>query len=126
MSFHDNLLSRKNKPRSVEAEIQPATNDNASYGLIVRGPGKIAEKPCSGSYVSLEREGRERRNQTDEPPQEKDPEGARPYSVPGLASRWGCSEGIIRGLIRDKILAHFRIGTLIRIRASEVERFECR
>lgn len=49
----------------------------------------------------------------------------RPFSVPQLAYRWGCSEALIRKLIRDQRLQCFRLGALIRISASEVERFEC-
>ena len=48
-----------------------------------------------------------------------------PYSVPQLAQRWGCSEGLVRKLIRDGQLQCFRPGSLIRIAAAEVERFEC-
>jgi excisionase family DNA binding protein len=48
-----------------------------------------------------------------------------PFSVPQLAQRWGCSEGLIRKMIRDGQLQCFRPGTLIRIAAAEVERFEC-
>ena len=126
MSFHENLLSRKNRPRSVEAKSQPAINDNASYGSILIGPAKIGEKPSSESNVSLERVGQDWRSPADGSSQDKSPESDRPYSVAGLASRWECSEGIIRGLIRNETLDHFRVGTLVRIRASEVERFECR
>lgn len=49
----------------------------------------------------------------------------RPFSVPQLADRWGCSEGLIRKLIRDNRLQCFRPGALIRISATEVERYEC-
>lgn len=50
---------------------------------------------------------------------------ARPYSVPALAERWECSEGLIRKMIGRGELASFRLGTLIRIHAAEVERVEC-
>lgn len=50
---------------------------------------------------------------------------ARPFSVPQLADRWGCSEGLVRKLIRDEQLQCFRPGALIRISAAEVERYEC-
>ena len=50
---------------------------------------------------------------------------ARPYSVPQLAERWGCSEGLVRKLIRSGDLQCFRPGALIRISAAEVERYEC-
>lgn len=48
----------------------------------------------------------------------------RPYSVPQLAARWGCSDGLIYKLIREGRLQCFRPGTLIRIPAAEVERYE--
>ncbi|QUM70831.1 helix-turn-helix domain-containing protein [Sphingopyxis granuli] len=48
----------------------------------------------------------------------------RPYSVPQLAERWGCSDSMIRKLINLGELKCFRIGALIRIAAAEVERFE--
>jgi excisionase family DNA binding protein len=48
-----------------------------------------------------------------------------PLSVPKLAQRWECSEGLIYKLIREKQLIAFRPGSLIRIRLAEVERFEC-
>lgn len=47
------------------------------------------------------------------------------YTVRSLAQRWECSEGMIRKLIRQGLLQSFTIGTLIRIPAIEVERFEC-
>lgn len=51
----------------------------------------------------------------------------RPYSVPQLADRWGCSGSMVRKLINQGDLQSFRIGALIRISASEVERYEkCR
>lgn len=50
---------------------------------------------------------------------------ARAYTVATLAAEWECSEGAIRKLIADNRLGHFRIGTLIRIPAEEVRRFEC-
>jgi excisionase family DNA binding protein len=46
------------------------------------------------------------------------------YSVAKLARRWDCSEGLIYKLISNGTLKCFRPGTLIRIRASEVERYE--
>lgn len=48
-----------------------------------------------------------------------------PFSVPQLAYRWDCSEGLVRKMIREGRLQCFRPGTLIRISAAEVERFEC-
>lgn len=47
------------------------------------------------------------------------------YTVAKLAARWECSTGVIYRLIDDGKLACFRVGNLIRIRAEEVERFEC-
>lgn len=49
----------------------------------------------------------------------------RAFTVASLAASWSCSEGVIRKLIRDGQLGCFRLGTLIRIRAEEVARFEC-
>lgn len=40
---------------------------------------------------------------------------ASPFSVPQLAHRWGCSEGLIRKMIRDGRLHCFRPGTLIQM-----------
>lgn len=50
--------------------------------------------------------------------------GPRPYSVAQLAERWDCSQGLIRKLIRNGELQPFTLGTLIRITAAEVQRFE--
>ena len=50
---------------------------------------------------------------------------AKPYSPQTLAERWGCSDQKIRNMIEDRELAGFRLGKLIRIPASEVERYEC-
>ncbi|WP_442800404.1 helix-turn-helix domain-containing protein [Sphingomonas sp. STIS6.2] len=47
-----------------------------------------------------------------------------PFTVASLAERWGRSEGAVRNLFRASRLPHFRIGTLIRIPAAEVEKFE--
>lgn len=48
----------------------------------------------------------------------------RPYSIAQLADRWGCSDSMIRKLIKQGELTCFRIGALMRIAAAEVERFE--
>jgi len=48
----------------------------------------------------------------------------RPYSIPQLADRWGCSDSMIRKLIKQGELTCFRIGVLMRISAAEVQRFE--
>ena len=48
----------------------------------------------------------------------------RPYSVPRLAERWGCSDSLVRKLIYSGDLQSFRIGNLIRVPAAEVERYE--
>lgn len=48
----------------------------------------------------------------------------RPYSVAQLADRWGCSGNVVRKLINQGQLQFFRIGTLIRIPAAEVQRYE--
>jgi excisionase family DNA binding protein len=49
----------------------------------------------------------------------------RPFTVPSLAARWECSEGLIRKMIERGELHSFRIGALIRVPAAEVERIEC-
>jgi excisionase family DNA binding protein len=49
----------------------------------------------------------------------------RAYTVASLAEAWECSEGVIRKAIANGELGCFRLGTLIRIPAEEVERFEC-
>jgi excisionase family DNA binding protein len=50
---------------------------------------------------------------------------ARPFSPETLANRWGCSSEKVRQMCRRGELATFRLGKLIRIPASEVERIEC-
>jgi excisionase family DNA binding protein len=49
----------------------------------------------------------------------------RAFTVASLAAEWECSEGVIRKAIADGRLGCFRLGTLIRIPAEEVKRFEC-
>jgi len=49
----------------------------------------------------------------------------RAFTVSTLAREWHCSEGSIRKLIANSELGCFRLGTLIRIPAEEVARFEC-
>lgn len=49
----------------------------------------------------------------------------KPFTVSSLASRWECSEGLIRKMIERNELQSFRIGNLIRIPADEVGRLEC-
>jgi excisionase family DNA binding protein len=50
---------------------------------------------------------------------------ARAFTVASLAQEWDCSEGAIRKLVATGALGSFRVGTLIRIPAAEVERYEC-
>ena len=48
------------------------------------------------------------------------------YSVATLAQHWGCGTDTVYALIHGGTLRCFRLGgKLIRIRADEVERFEC-
>jgi len=47
------------------------------------------------------------------------------YSPAGLSKHWGCSQGHIYNMIHSGQLRFFRIGNLIRIATSEVERIEC-
>ena len=49
----------------------------------------------------------------------------RAYTVSTLADEWECSEGVIRKAIANGELGCLRLGTLIRIPAEEVRRFEC-
>jgi len=49
----------------------------------------------------------------------------KPFTVPSLAQRWGCSEGLIRKMIDRGELRSFRLGVLIRVPVEEVERVEC-
>ncbi len=50
---------------------------------------------------------------------------SRAYTVASLAREWECSEGAIRKAVSDGRIGHFRLGSLIRIPAEEVRRFEC-
>lgn len=47
------------------------------------------------------------------------------FTVPALANRWKCSEGLIRKMIKRGEIKSFRLGTLIRIPAEEVGKVEC-
>lgn len=49
------------------------------------------------------------------------------YDVPTLAERWACSIGTIRSLVASGELPSFKLGgKLVRIRADDVEKYECR
>lgn len=52
----------------------------------------------------------------------KDPKAA--HRVADLAERWSCSAGHIYGMIHSGKLRSFKIGTLLRISADEVNRIE--
>ena len=67
---------------------------------------------------------------TAEPVSTENPEpyanlGPKPFSPETLAERWGCSSEKIRQMVHSGELAGFRLGKLIRIKAIEVERYEC-
>ena len=48
------------------------------------------------------------------------------FNVSGLADRWGCGTDTIYNLIHSGNLVAFKLGgKLLRIRAEEVERYEC-
>jgi excisionase family DNA binding protein len=49
---------------------------------------------------------------------------SKPYSVQTLCERWNCTPGVIRRMIRRGELKVFHIGSLTRIAAEEVERWE--
>lgn len=52
--------------------------------------------------------------------------GAEVFSVATLAEHWGCGTDTVYALIRGGSLRAFKLGgKLLRIRADEVERFEC-
>jgi excisionase family DNA binding protein len=52
--------------------------------------------------------------------------GATVYSVATLAAHWGCGTDTVYALIRSGDLVAFKLGgRLLRIRALEVERYEC-
>ena len=52
--------------------------------------------------------------------------GSSVYSVATLAQHWGCGTDTVYSLIRGGELRAFKLGgKLLRIRADEVERFEC-
>ena len=52
---------------------------------------------------------------------------ARIFDVATLADHWGCGTDTVYSLVRSGDLQHFKLGgKLIRIRADEVERYECR
>jgi len=59
---------------------------------------------------------------------EANPSEAQPeppaYSVAMLAERWGCSGALIRKMIKQGKLEKVQFGSLIRISAAEVARFE--
>lgn len=49
------------------------------------------------------------------------------YDVASLATHWGCGTDTVYNLVRSGELQSFKLGgKLIRIRAEEVERYECR
>lgn len=49
------------------------------------------------------------------------------YSVASLADHWGCGSDTVYSLIRSGDLRAFKLGgKLLRIRADEVESYECR
>lgn len=49
----------------------------------------------------------------------------KPFSPESLADRWACSAEKVRLMYRNGELSGFRLGKLIRIPATEVERYEC-
>ncbi len=48
-----------------------------------------------------------------------------PYSIRTLSERWDCHPDVVRRLVKSRALQSFRVGALIRIAWSEVERYEC-
>lgn len=121
MSFHDNILSRKGRPRTaatakarrqIAEDIERAKAFDIATPSISAPPAPMAEPEADGMAG--------RRQIAGPPPSEP------PFSVRSLAERWSCSEGAVRSVIRNGELGHFRVGDLIRVPAEEVRRFECR
>lgn len=52
------------------------------------------------------------------------PPPERAYSVATLAAHWGCSDGLVRNLIKSGELKSWRFGNLIRISREAVAEFE--
>lgn len=49
------------------------------------------------------------------------------YDVVTLAEKWGCGTDTVRSLIKSGDLPAFKVGgKLLRVRAEEVEQYECR
>jgi excisionase family DNA binding protein len=129
LSFHDNLLSRKGRPRTAataKAQRQIAEEFRRAKAFDVDTPPASAPaaaiaadspKAESGSRLG----GNGSRSQAGLAPASEPP-----FTVRTLAERWDCSVGAVRSLIRNRALGHFRVGDLIRVPADEVRRFECR
>lgn len=129
MSFHDNLLSRKGRTRTAataRAQRQIAEDIERAKSFDIAAPPASAP----GGILPPNSAGQEYRGRTDGPagpgqiatPPPSEP----PFTVRSLSERWGCSEGVVRSVIRLGKLGHFRVGDLIRVPAEEVRRFECR
>ncbi|MBH0113668.1 helix-turn-helix domain-containing protein [Novosphingobium sp. YJ-S2-02] len=127
MSFHDKLLSRKGRAR-VGSSVDILNPEDLS-DIQNRG---IPNASAIDTLVPLARPATGRVNGTGVKPAFAHKEietmlaEAPPFSVRSLATRWDCSQGAVRNLIRAGKISHFRIGDLIRIPAEEVGRFECR
>ncbi|WP_164488881.1 helix-turn-helix domain-containing protein [Sphingobium sp. LF-16] len=127
VSFHDKLLSRKGRAKvgsSINignpedlSDIQNRSITNASAIDILVPLARPATGRVNGTGVRPPSAHKEIQTILAEAP---------PFSVRSLATRWDCSQGAVRNLIRAGKISHFRIGDLIRIPAEEVGRFECR
>lgn len=129
MSFHDNLLSRKGRSRTAataKAQRQIAEDIERAKAFDIASPSVSAAAGIVPPHA-VEHEsggcsaGAARRSQIAAPPPSEPP-----FTVRSLSERWGCSEGVVRSVIRHGKLGHFRVGDLIRVPAEEVRTFECR
>lgn len=126
MGFHDNLLSRKQRPKigpaAAPVQRQAARNkQRAEASDYTPALSRGQADPVAPTWEGARGRGDDATEnvQTYVAPHEP------PFSVDALADRWGCSRGVVYSLIRAGKLAHFRIGDLIRVPAAEVGKFEC-
>lgn len=124
MISHEALLCRKGRSRRAAKHIVPSAGglpqrhlelqQSIAQKIDAASPECVGENapvhgPLTGPDSNAQR--------ASSPP---------PFSVRSLAERWSCSESVIRTLIRNGTLSHFRVGDLIRIPSEDVRRFECR
>lgn len=119
MGFHENLLSRKGRPKGGAA----ARKQKIEKELLRAKDFNLARTPVTTAAASSGNVGG---GDVETPGAQAPLPSALPFTVRSLAERWSCSEGAVRNLVRNGRLDHFRVGDLIRIPADDVTRFECR